>query len=811
MKRRIFAPVSSAESERERRNRALSRTLCAEGMVLLENNGALPLSGGRAALYGAGVRHTSFGGTGSGETHPRRFVDVETGFRENGWEVTTSLWLDELDAAYAEARARWQGEIAELLKNVPLTEQSEVSWTRPFRAPEGREITAADAAASGTDTAVYVLTRQAGEGRDRRVEEGDYLISPAELGQLRALRALYGRLVLVLNSGGPMDLGFLDELRPDAVLYASQGGMEMGNALFDVLTGAAQPGGRLADTWARRYEDYPGHDSYSHMGGEARVEEYREGIYVGYRWFDSFGIEPRYPFGYGLSYTSFELSCAGLEADGARLKVRARVENRGERPGREVAQLYLSAPEGRLRRERQSLAAFAKTPELQSGAGCELELEFDLRSFAAFDAERGEFVLEPGEYVLRLGRDSRSARPVAVARLREEFVAERVRRLCAPRRPIELLTPPEREAEELPETLQRVELELSGLETLEHDYRGPRMYRSGRVDAIAARLTEPELALLLTGSTYTPPFHSTVFGACGRTSALFLRRGARDLVMADGPQGLNLTREARPSLYTLPAIPESIRKSRAVRLLSAAERALSPRRTYYQFTTAWPCETAVAQTWDTALARAQGEAVSAEMEEYGVDFYLAPAMNIHRNPLCGRNFEYFSEDPLLSGRMAAAVCRGVQSRPGRHATLKHFACNELEDGRKLSDSRLDERALREIYLKGFRLAVTEGGARAVMSSYNLINGVYAPNNRELLTGILRCEWGFEGLVMTDWFATGHSGSRHELCCEAGNDLVMPGTPAAVWDIYRALRRGELSRLTAERAARNILRFALGEA
>lgn len=811
MKRKIYAPVSAEESARERKNRALAREMCAEGIVLLENNGVLPLSGGRAALYGAGVRHTSFGGTGSGETHPRRLVDVEQGFRGNGWEVTTAAWLDDLDAEHAAAFARWEAEIAVLLRNVPLTKQSELSWTHPFRAPVGREITRRDAEGSGTDTAVYVLVRQAGEGRDRRTEEGDYYIAAGELEHLRALRTLYERLVLVINSGAPIDLGFTDEIGPDAIVYASQGGMEMGNALFDVLTGAAQPGGHLADTWAMNYEDYPCHDSYSYRSGDARVEEYREGIYVGYRWFDSLGVEPRYPFGYGLSYTEFELEFGGLELSGTEATVRVRVKNEGAVAGRETAQLYLSAPRGALGREYQSLAAFAKTPVLGAGESCGLELCFDLREFAAYDAARSAFVLEAGEYLLRLGRNSRDTRVVAALELESGAVTERCRRLCAPERPVTSIIPPERPAEAAPEGLPRVRVDTASLRALEHSYGTPEMYRSERADALAASLSDLGLALLLTGSTYTPPFHNTVFGACGRTSAVFLRRGAMDLVMADGPQGLNLAREARASVYALPAMPGSIRNSRAVRLLTRLERALSPERTYYQFTTAWPCETAVAQTWDLELARRQGEAVSAEMEEYGVNFYLAPAMNIHRNPLCGRNFEYFSEDPLLSGKMAAAVCRGVQSRPGRYATVKHFACNELEDCRTLSDSRVDERALREIYLKGFRTAVTEGGAKAVMSSYNLLNGVYAPNNRELLTDILRCEWGFDGLVMTDWFSTGHDGSRHELCCRAGNDLVMPGTPAAVLAIYRALRSGEVSRLTAERAARNILRFALGEA
>ena len=803
MKREIFASTSAEESARERAHRALARRMAAEGMVLLKNNGALPLSGGRAALYGAGVRHTSFGGTGSGDTHPRRRVTAEEGFLAGGWTVCTGLWLDDYDERMAAARGRWQREVAGLIRGVPLTRQSEVAWQHPFVPPEGREIAAEDAA-EGVGTAVYVLMRQAGESADRAPEGGSYYISGAELGHLRALKALYPKVVLVINSGAPIDMGFDDELGLDAVLYASQGGMEMGSALFDVLTGLSEPGGRLTDSWAERLADFP-----PRFGGEREVE-YREGIYMGYRWFDSFGIEPRWPFGFGLGYTTFAIECLGAEAAGTEVRVRAHVTNTGARAGREVAQLYLSAPGGALRREYQSLAAFAKTPPLAPGEGCGLTLAFDLREHAAYDEGRSAFVLEPGDYLLRLGRDSRSTSVAACVHLDGEAVTERCQRLCAPRCPLEELAPPERAPGSPPPGVPRLDIAAGGIAALTHDYSEPPLYRSARVDAAAAQLSDLELAELITGSTYTPPFHATVFGSCGRTSAILLKKGARDLIMADGPQGLNLKRASQLEPYTLPAIPHALDGSRAVRLLRGVLGALSSRKTYYQFTTAWPCASCVAQSWDISLAEEQGRAVSAEMEEYGVDFYLAPAMNLHRQVLCGRNFEYFSEDPLLSGEMAAAVCRGVQSRPGRYAVIKHFACNNTETERTRSDSRLGERALRELYLKGFRIAIRRGGAKALMSSYNLINGVYAPNDRELLTGILRCEWGFEGLVMTDWFATGHDGSRHELCCMAGNDLVMPGTPAAVWDICRALRSGRISRLAAEAAARRVLRFAFGE-
>lgn len=802
MRKKIFARTSPEETELERANRALARRCAAEGMVLLKNNGALPLSGERAALYGAGVRHTSFGGTGSGDTHPRRSVNIERGFLDGGWIVSTGMWLDGYDELYLAARAAWSGEIAELIKGVPLTKQSDVAWQHPFVPPEGGEITAEDAA--GTDTAVYVLMRQAGESADRLPEKGGYYITDAEEGHLRALKSMYRHVVLVINSGAPVDLGFDGELDLDAILYASQGGMEMGSAVFDVLTGAAEPGGRLTDTWAESLGDFP-----PRHGGE-RFEEYREGIYVGYRWFDSFGIAPRYPFGYGLGYTSFAIKYAGAEIEGTRVKVRALAENMGGRAGREVVQLYLSAPQGGLGREYQSLAAFAKTPVLPAGGVCSVELGFDLRDFAAYDDANSRYVLEQGRYVLRLGRNSRDTAPAAVIELDAPAVTEQCRRLCAPERPIEQLAPPAREAEALPEGIDILDVSAADIKPLRHSYAEPEMYRSARVDAAAAQLSDAALAEIITGSTYTPPFHATVFGSCGRTSAILLKKGARDLIMADGPQGLNLKRESRLEPYTLPAIPSALDGSRAVKLLRGALRALSPKRTYYQFTTSWPCATAMAQSWDTELLRRQGEAVAAEMEEYGVNFYLAPAMNLHRQPLCGRNFEYFSEDPLLSGEMAAAVCRGVQSRQGRYAVIKHFACNNTETERTLSDSRVGERALRELYLKGFRIAVEKGGAKAVMSSYNLVNGVYAPNNRELLTGILRCEWGFGGLVMTDWFATGHDGSRHELCCAAGNDLIMPGTPAAVRDVYFALRSGRVSRLAAEAAARRVLRFAFGE-
>lgn len=808
MKRVIRATTSPAVTQRELTHRALAREICAEGVVLLENNGALPLREKRVALYGLGARRTSFGGVGSGETSPREAVSVEKGLENAGFEVTSKKWLDDYDREYDEKRAAWREGVIAAIKKYPRAEQMDHVHRHPFVIPAGREITAEDVA-EGCGTAIYVLTRHAGEGSDRRAEEGDYLVTPAERRHLDTLCELYENVILVTNVGGLVDLSFVKETRIAAVVHMAQGGMESGSGLADVLSGAVSPSGKLTDTWAVHYGDYPGAEDFAYRG-DPTEEDYNEGIYVGYRYFDAFGVRPLYPFGYGLSYTSFSLAANAVEVSGRSVTLPVTVTNTGDFSGKEVVQLYVCAPRGALDKERKRLAAFGKTKCLEPGESDTLRLSFDMAGCASFSESESAWMLEKGDYILRFGASGADTRIAAALRLGRTVVTERVQKVCPLKKELSPLLPPVCEAEECVAPV--VALDADAFRTVEHEYIAPEPKRSGEIDRLMAGLTLKDMATLVVGAAFVGPVYNTTFGAIGKTTSALVKKGIQNLAMADGPQGLNLMQRAlrpRQNFLTTPAIPEILRYglNKAVYEMSMPRE--NDRRTvYYQFCTAWPCPTMLAQTWNTELAERMGYATGIEMIETGVTFWLAPALNIHRNVLCGRNFEYYSEDPLLSGRMAAAVVRGTQSHEGCYAVPKHFACNNQETERQQVSANLSERALREIYLKGFEITVKESSPKAFMTSYNRINGVYTSNSHDLVTKVLRCEWGFDGLVMTDWYATGNRNGSDALCFPAGGDLIMPGSGRATKRIIAAVRSGEISRGDLERSVRRILKATL---
>ena len=790
----IRATTDPAPTEREKRNALLARRIGAEGIVLMENNGALPLKRNKIALYGLGARHTAFGGTGSGENRPRYLVNVEDGLKNAGYFVATKAWLNALDVAYETAHKAWRKQFIKGMKKHKKTEQMDYASANFFLPPLGPEIVKED-----TDTALYVLTRQAGEGSDRKAEAGDYYIRPEELEQLKTLCALYPETILILNVSGVIDLSFTRELSLAAILLVLQGGMEAGNAIADVLSGKVTPSGRLAATWAERYEDYPSHDTYSYMNGDPREEDYFENIFVGYRYFHAKNVKARYPFGYGLSYTKFEQACKQITVTKDRVTCRVEVTNTGKSAGREVIQVYLSAPNGKLLKEKVSLAGFAKTALLQPGEREEKQVTFCLSDFASYDEESASYLLEQGDYIVYLGRNAEDLTAIGVLSLDQTIVTEQCKNVCPLSRDIEFFVP-EATEREVPD-LKRIAIDKEGIACTVHSYPQPTPPEQEEV-----QLSVNEKIKLLVGTSYVGAVRNTVFGAAGYTTSAFYKRGIPNMPMTDGPQGLNVkpvSKKPAQNLVNIPVIPESMRYG-IMALLAGRER---KEGAYYQYATAFPSETLCAQTWDEELICEEGRAVGAEMAELGVVYFLAPAMNIQRSPLCGRNYEYYSEDPYLTGKIAAAITRGVQEHKGRYATLKHYACNNLETERNRSSSNLNERTMREIYLKAFKIAVRDAQARAVMASYNKINGKYVCNSYELLTDILRNEFGFDGVVMTDWLAAGHDDSYVEGCASAGCDLVMPGLPGEANKIKRAYKKGRVTKEQIEVAAHRIIKAA----
>ena len=601
-----------------------------------------------------------------------------------------------------------------------------------------------------------------------------------------------------------------------------------GQAVADIVCGKYTPSGKLTDTWAKHYRDYPASDDYSYMNGNLDEEYYREGIYVGYRYFDTFHVAPRYPFGYGLSYTEFEMHLAGMRLERTTVEISVDVKNKGEvYSGKEVVQIYVSCPDGELKKEAQRLISFTKTKNLKPGEEERTVLQFDLRDLTSYREKDAATVLEPGEYVVRIGNSSRNTRVCGILKLETEMITEKHSHICkAPLRVTELEWQEEKELLHATgdcrqnwgrtceiiiddvEKIQSFQIEPGIIPEVDHEYGPVEIYSSEETDRILESLTLRDMAELVVGGGMSGHRFFEAPGAAGVTTGNLTAKGIPNVVMADGPAGLRLhkissvsitgkVKGVEPNISFMKYLPEPVKK---VMLGNPDSKNL-----LYQFTTAFPVGISLASSWNLQLAEEVGNAVGKEMEAYGVTYWLAPGMNIHRNPLCGRNFEYFSEDPLLTGKFAAAITKGVQKNRGCYVTLKHYCCNNQEDNRNKTNANVNERALREIYLKGFEIAVKESHPGAVMSSYNKVNGKYVNNSYRLLTQVLRNEWGFDGFVMTDWFATGRKYGDPAHAIASGNDLIMPGSSGTVDDIVKAVSKGIILEEDVKRSAANVLK------
>ena len=808
MKRYTKASPNPDITLRERENCQLAYEAACEGIVLLENDGTLPLKNKRVALFGAGAARTIKGGTGSGEVNERHAVSVLEGMEQRDFEICSRRWLEEYEAYYVQAEQDYR---KEKLRRINLLDPKTINnmLFDNFRLPCGPVITEAHVEDSDTDTCVYVLSRQAGEGGDRRAEAGDYYITEEEREAISFCAAHYRHFVLLVNCGSSMDMSFLERIEGvGAVLYICQPGSQGGLAVADILSGAVCPSAKLTDTWAKRYGDIPFADEYSHRNGDLQQENYEEGIYVGYRYFDSFGVEPAYPFGFGLSYTDFAITGGDTQVEKTKVRLQAQVKNTGDFAGKEVVQLYVSAPAGELSKEYQSLAAFAKTELIAPGEETHLTLEFDLASLSSFRERDNSFVLEQGDYILRLGNHSRNTAVAAVVTLPEDVIISRHKSICPVKTALKELRAPQREAEIIAEQIPRLVVDVTAFETA--DYTGsftpPKHDR--RVRRFVNQLSDRQMVDIVVGvGQWLVNNRFDLPGSVGNTTSKFWDKGLANVALCDGPAGLRINRHStmskrgtiRPVEFPLAVytyIPAFIRKF----LLGNPEK----EKSLYQYATAFPVTNALAQSWNAPLMERVGRAIAEEMREFGCTYWLAPAVNIHRNPLCGRNFEYFSEDPRLTGDLAAAMTRGIQAQPGYYATVKHFACNNQEDNRTHVSSNVSQRALREIYLRPFETVVRRGRAKAVMTSYNRLNGVYTPNSYDLCTVALRQEWGFEGVVMTDWYSTNPRQGHNALAIAAGNDLIMPGGLYFKWQILWGLRTGKVSRKQLRQCCANVV-------
>jgi beta-glucosidase len=792
----------------------------AECTVLLKKDGAFPLeTAGQIAAYGSGVRNTIKGGTGSGEVNSRFFITIEEGLKNAGFAITSNNWLDGYDKVRVEAKKQF-------IKDV--NEEAKAKHTQAVMLGMGRSMPEPDYQLpldGAGDTAIYVLSRISGEGSDREPIAGEIKLSDTEKRDILECNERYRNFMLVLNVGGVVDLSEVSHVKN--ILILSQLGVETGDILADILLGKSNPSGKLTTTWAA-WEDYPTIGEF----GNKDDTRYKEGIYVGYRYFNSVGKMPLFPFGFGLSYADFTIDKTTVSLQGDEVKVSAAVKNTGAYAGKETLQLYVSVPEGRLDQPYQILADFAKTKNLVSEEEQQLTLSFHMSDIASYDTESASYILEAGDYVLNLGNSSESTQVVGIIHVAEEICVSKVRNVlgkpdffdykpASGEKRNQKLTADEREK------VQVLDLPKDAIDTRMTDYN-----REEAVDADIHQLSDDQLIKLNLGAfcakggvaSIIGNAGFTVAGAAGQTSLEAVQYGIPSLVMADGPAGLRLSREfvkdKQGEVHSLDLpIPESLvdflPKIATAFLKHLGYRVKKTDVKQEQYATAIPIGTAIAQSFNVELAEKCGDIVGTEMERFGVHLWLAPALNIHRSIRCGRNFEYFSEDPLISGEFAAAITKGVQKHPGCGTTLKHFAANNQELNRTQNNSQVSERAMREIYLKGFEIAVKKSQPKAMMTSYNLLNGVHTAEHQGLIGDILKSEFGYRGIVMTDWVIANYATDKncvHPIAkpvnvIMAGGDLFMPGGRQDYAEVAAALKEGKVTRRQLEINATRVARMA----
>jgi len=741
------------------------------GIVMLKNDGALPLKqGGTAAVFGRIQLHYYKSGTGSGGmVNVSKVIGITDGLLDAGYKLDEQLlnayreWDEQNPFDYGEG---WGGEPWSQ-KEMPLTDEL------------------VGGAASRADAAIVIIGRTAGEEMDNKLEKGAFLLSDLEEDMLRRVTSAFDKTVVLLNTGGLIDMSFMDRYPVSAVMYVWQGGMVGGAGTAAVLTGEVSPSGKLPDTIAYEISDYPSDKFF----GSGDMDCYGEDIYVGYRYFETFAKDRvRFPFGFGMSYTSFDIAASDFKLDGDKVTGSVNVKNTGSTPGREVVQIYCSAPQGKLGKPARVLCGFDKTRTLQPGESQTLSFEIPLESVASYDdsgvtGHKSAWILEQGGYVFYAGADVRSASEAYSLTLPETVVRQcksALGPLTAFKRMVNSSGKPEFE-----------DVPLTG-EAFPHDHaklpaeipqtgdRGIRLADvvngKNTLEEFTAQLTDYDLSCIIRGEGMgSPKVTAGTAAAFGGVSDTLTALGIPCACCDDGPSGMRL--DCGTKAFSLPN------------------------------------GTLLASTFDRPLMTELFTFMGLEMHTNQVDCLLGPGMNIHRHPLNGRNFEYFSEDPYLTGEMASAELAGLHST-GAEGTIKHFCGNNRETRRHFLDSVISERALREIYLRGFEKAVKKGGAKSVMTTYGQVNGVWTAGNYDLVTGILRDDWGFDGFTMTDWWANinrrGKAPDKSDFAAMAmaQNDVYMVTADGAACNdnTLDSLKSGELTRGELQRNAMNILRF-----
>ena len=765
----------------------------AECTLFLNKNDAFPLSSPcKLLLVGCGARETLKGGTGSGEVESRYFTTCEQGLEAAGFEIVSKDWLDKFPKFKNDRKPSYINYIKELAEDY---KGNAVEVQMGGVQPEAEYDLPLDYQA---DAAIYVISRISGENSDRRLVKGDVYLTDSEIRDILLLNEKYEKFMLVLNVTGPVDLTPVKNVKN--ILLLSQLGVVTGDILADIVLGKANPSGKLATTWAA-VKDYRFIDQF----GAFNNTRYIEGLYVGYRYFDSFQEKPFYAFGFGLSYTDFTIGKKNLSNKNSEISIEVEVKNTGKVAGKEVVQVYVSPSQENIDKPYQSLVAFKKTPKLNPDESTTLALSFKLEDVARYDEEKAQYVLDKGNYIIRVGNSSDKTEVYGYVSLNEDIITQKLKNVGG--KPDFPPLKPEIKINDDLTNVQKIELTKDDFKLIEikYDYKG-------KINEKVKDLTDEELVRLSLGH-FTEPLKDDLYkylGTAGETCQS-IKSIDKFLILVDGPAGIRIAKKYGVDEKGKYRLSDDVFLAKMKDFMDPADFAKTDMpenhkdrkgKVNHSYCTAIPIATALAQTFNEEFLENIGkDVVGEEMDLFGLQVWLAPALNIHRNILNGRNFEYFSEDPLISGKMAAAISRGVQSHKNRAVTIKHFACNNQEFNRLNNNSVLSERVLREIYLKGFKIAIEEGKSKCLMTSYNLINGEHSSQRRDLVTDVLRCEWGYEGLVMSDWYISEnvpnklsvHPAQMANYNIKAGNDLQMWGRKKDYEVVMKSVKDGLVTR------------------
>ena len=784
-----------------------------ECTIFLNRNDQFPISNPcKVLLIGSGARNTVKGGLGSGDVDSN-FTTIEQGLEKAGFTISpiSKKWFDD----YINIK---QNNLQEHLKNITslYTKSGQSSPFASLSFPEVEySLNIKENENEKSDIAIYVLSRNMGEGSDRRPIKGEVFLTETEINDILFLEQNYNKFMLVLNVGGIIDLSPVINI--SNILLLSQLGLVTGDAFVDILLGKTNPSGKLATTWGK-YSDY----KFINEFGDLDETNYLEGVYVGYRYFDSVGVSPLYPFGYGKSYTEFNISKLSLTNYKDEITIKVKVDNIGNFPGKEVVQVYVSPSQENEDKPYQTLVAFGKSKIIEPGKNDNIKLKFKLRDVARYDTKAAQYILDKGNYIIRVGNSSKDTYIYGCIKLGEDIIIEQLKNIIDHPGFEDFKPNVNIFAKEDNYNINDYQI----IQLTKDDFDLYKTVNYTHIASISRKLenfTNQELIYLCLGNFKNESLNHTInntiitkekeMGLAGTTTKK-IPKIKKYLTMSDGPAGLRMAKAYgidKEGFYHRMDVNiinfynyRHLVKHKNISLIynsTANINVTEYPKIIFQYPITIPIATALAQSFNFDLVKNIGKIIGKDMKKFNIDFWLAPGLNIHRNILCGRNFEYFSEDPLISGTMAASIVQGVQSVKNKATTIKHFAANNQEFNRLNSNSKVSERALRQIYLKGFQIAIEKGKPLGLMTSYNLLNGIHTSENFDLIINVLRNEWKYKGLIMTDWSTSGrkqflkskNSAQDAFNIIKAGVDIMMPGSKTDYGILEKRLEEKILNR------------------